>query len=160
MAYVEIGDWQPYDRGGRRKYVNADEGPRFLIEADQLQPDQRAFCHVLAFTGCRVSEVLELSIQRLDVQRCALIVRTLKRRRLVFRVVPIPEFLVTMLLELPRDKHGRWWQKRSSVVVSEMTILPRVFGSNVAKSLRQSCRSHAGADRADNRDSAGGALLC
>lgn len=109
MSFVQVGEWQPYDWAGHRKYVNEGEHAIFLAEADQLEPKWRTLCYVYAFTGCRASEALELSIHRLDQQSAKLIFRTLKRRKLVFRAVPIPPDLVGMLLALPRDDQGRWW---------------------------------------------------
>ena len=109
MSFVQVGDWAPYDGAGRRKYIDAGERVRFLAEADQLPPKWRTLCYVYAFTGCRVSEALELGIHRLDAERGRLLVRTLKRRKLVFRAIPIPDFLVAMLLELSCDEQGRWW---------------------------------------------------
>jgi integrase/recombinase XerD len=36
-------------------------------------------------------------------------VKTLKRRRIVFRAVPVPKAMVDMLLKLPIDAAGRFW---------------------------------------------------
>lgn len=110
MRSARFAHWQVYDNDGRRKYQNDAERRRLLAVADTLPDDRRTFCHVLALTGCRVSEALELTRDRLDTERCALAFRTLKRRRTVFRVVPIPKELCSMLLALPRVSGGRFWQ--------------------------------------------------
>jgi integrase len=142
MSYVQVGDWQVFDPGGNRKYLNEVEGEHFLFEADFLDPAKCAFCYVMAFTGCRVSEALELSLARLDTARCTLTFRTLKRRKLVFRTVPIPEFLVLMLLTLPCDEDGRWWRMHRSTawrLVKRCMMYAQIHGPNATcKGLRHS----------------------
>lgn len=103
------GDLQIYDGRGCRKYLDSGERERFLASADKLCLTKRALCYVLAYTGARISETLELGPHRLDLGNKALCIRTLKRRRLAFRLVPVPEFLVAMLQALPVDDHGRYW---------------------------------------------------
>ena len=107
MSYIWLGDWQPYDEVGRRKYINADERKRFLQAADEADGTLRALCYVLAYTGCRISEALGLTRHQIDTERGVLVIRTLKRRKLCFRAVPIPRRLIHMLLALPTDEHGR-----------------------------------------------------
>lgn len=110
MHPARFAHWQVYDDDGRRKYQNDAERSRLLAASDMLPDDRRALCHVLAYTGCRVSEALELTPDRIDIERCALAFRTLKRRRTVFRLVPIPQELCRMLLALPTAPDGRFWQ--------------------------------------------------
>ena len=53
--------------------------------------DGRTFGLVLAYTGCRISEVLELTPRRIDLAAQAITLRTLKQRRQnVYRAVPVP----------------------------------------------------------------------
>ena len=55
----------------------------------------RTFCGVLAFAGCRISEALELTAERIDLANGTLVFETLKkRRRGVFRAVPVPPALL------------------------------------------------------------------
>jgi len=107
MSHIWLGDWRPYDEAGRRKYVNATERKRFLHAADSADGRIRALCYVLAYSGCRISEALSLTRHQIDAERGVLVIRTLKRRKLVFRAVPIPRRLVLMLMALPTDEHGR-----------------------------------------------------
>jgi integrase len=107
-----IGRWdsgQVHDEAGRRKYLSSEERSRFLARADCLAPDMRALCHVLAFTGCRVSEALALTIHHIDTDRMTLTLKTLKRRRVVFRAVPVPQAVIDMLLPLTRGDDGRFF---------------------------------------------------
>jgi integrase len=84
---------------GRRKYLNAQERRRF-IDAAHAHEDRstRLLCLVLAFTGCRLSEALQLTSGSLLVGERAIVVRSLKKRVAGHvRMLPIPD---TLLLEL------------------------------------------------------------
>lgn len=70
-----------------------------------MDAESYAFCRLLAYTGCRISEGLELKPERLDAENKSVVFRTLKRRRLIFRAVPIPAALMRDLGRLARDKH-------------------------------------------------------
>ena len=102
--------WQIHDSNGRRKYLSSDERARFLLAADSLAPTKRALCHVLAYAGCRISEALALTMHQVDGERLALTFRTLKRRRTVYRVVPVPQTTIEMLRALPASDDGRIWR--------------------------------------------------
>jgi integrase/recombinase XerD len=108
-AFQGWDGWQVHDEAGRRKYLSGAERTRFLGAADSLAPKMRALCHVLAYTGCRVSEGLALTIAHVDVERLTLTIKTLKRRRSIFRVVPVPKATVDMLRMLSLDAAGRFW---------------------------------------------------
>ena len=98
-----------HDEAGRRKYLTRDEFGRFLAAADRLSPSLKALCHVIAYSGCRVSEALALTVQQLDMDRLTITLRTLKRRRCVFRLVPVPAATAQLLSALPRASDGRFW---------------------------------------------------
>jgi len=51
---------------GQRKYLTGDERARFLAAAARAPRETRALCLVLAWSGCRISELLELSAERVD----------------------------------------------------------------------------------------------
>ncbi|MEL7252813.1 MAG: tyrosine-type recombinase/integrase [Pseudomonadota bacterium] len=87
-----------HDRAGRRLYINRAERARILRVADQSEPHIRALCLTLLFTGCRISEALELRLSSIQNSECSITFRTLKRRRAdVFREVPVPEALLEAL---------------------------------------------------------------
>ena len=57
----------PFTTDGKRKYLNAEELARFIAAAQrQERAEARAFCLVLAHTGARLSEVLALTVERVD----------------------------------------------------------------------------------------------
>ncbi len=76
----------------------------------QFPESLRALCLVLAFSGCRVSEALALTVHHIDAERLTLTFKTLKRRRLVFRVVPVPQTMIDLLRKLQPDGEGHLWQ--------------------------------------------------
>ncbi|MEA3015186.1 MAG: integrase/recombinase XerD [Sphingomonadales bacterium] len=108
MSFIQTGQWQAHDATGRRKYIDSEERRRFLAAADRLSPKRRALCYTLDFTGCRVSEALSMGPHQISPDG-KLVLRTLKRRRIMFRVIPIPLHLADMLLALPPLEDGRFW---------------------------------------------------
>ena len=86
---------------GKRKYLTLDEQERFLHATSLLErPEVRTFCDTLAYTGCRISEALALTPERIDLSAKAVIFQTLKQRgKIRFRSVPIPaQHLEALLL--------------------------------------------------------------
>lgn len=93
-----------FDTEGQRKYVCGSEGRRFLAAAARMDEESRTFCCLLAYTGCRITEGLSLAPERLDAEMGQVIFRTLKRRRRVFRAVPVPPELMAALRRLAKGK--------------------------------------------------------
>lgn len=100
-----------FDRQGGRKYLNEAERRAFLAAADaEPDPLRRSFCLTLFYTGCRISEALNLTGRRLDLTQKCVVFETLKRRqRGVFRAVPIPDHLVALLGENVTAPDARVW---------------------------------------------------
>ena len=77
---------------GKRLYLNAEERAAFLDAAALQQPHIRQFGETLHYTGCRLSEALELTPERIDLSEGRVLLRSLKKRREdVYRAVPVPE---------------------------------------------------------------------
>ncbi|MFT4075635.1 MAG: site-specific integrase [Asticcacaulis sp.] len=93
-----------FDQDGRRKYLCKSEGRRFLRAAAEMDKSTHLFCCLLYFTGCRISEALEVTPRRLDVEGRQIIFRTLKRRKRVFRAVPVPAWLISELQRCGRNQ--------------------------------------------------------
>lgn len=128
MSFMQIGQWQAHDATGRRKYVTEDERRRFLAVADRLAPGWRALCYVLAYTGCRISEALDLTVHQLDHHAGTMTFRTLKRRRPVFRTMPVPRPLILMLLALPPRPDGRFWHSHRTTAWRKISSAMRFAG--------------------------------
>ena len=52
---------------GLRKYLAAGEREAFLREAEQADRADRTRCMTLAYVGCRLSEALALTVDRVDL---------------------------------------------------------------------------------------------
>ncbi len=80
-----------YDKLGQRKYLNVTEWQAFLRAAAAAPPDVGTFCQTLAYSGCRISEALQLTAGRVDVADGVLVIESLKKReRGIYRAVPVP----------------------------------------------------------------------
>ncbi len=94
------------DRRGNRKYLNRDERRAFrravLAEADF---SRKALLLMLFYTGCRISEAINVLAGRIDFVDRAVTFETLKRRkRGCFRSVPVPDALLKLLAGLVTGK--------------------------------------------------------
>ena len=87
-----------YSSNGHRKYLTPAERLAFIQAAEGMPPKVRTFCGTLAYTGCRISEALALTADRVDMKDGVLVFESLKKRRKgIFRAVPVPpEFLETV----------------------------------------------------------------
>ena len=110
---------------GSRKYLNVAERQRFAAAADTMPAEPRAFCLLLMWSGCRISEGLAITPSAIDRQAGTIAFITLKRRRTaVVRQVPVPASLifdltqVFDLAESERDPYRRssrlWHWSRST----------------------------------------------
>jgi integrase/recombinase XerD len=95
---------QPFDglslfgRSGNRKYLNAAERHRFVQAASCAPAKVRLFCLTLRWSGARISEVLALTAASIDIESGVASIESLKRRRRgIFRQVPLPSQLVKQL---------------------------------------------------------------
>jgi integrase len=83
---------------GARKYLTAGERDAFLREAERGDRSARTLCMTLAYAGCRLSEALALTVDRVDLAAGVLVVESLKKRRTgIYRSVPVPPALLDAL---------------------------------------------------------------
>ncbi|HEV2693398.1 MAG TPA: tyrosine-type recombinase/integrase [Verrucomicrobiae bacterium] len=103
-----------FDLKGNRKYLDGQEREDYRSKAErESDPARRAFSLTLFYTGCRISEALNLTVERIDLVGKFVVFETLKRRRKgCFRAVPIPDNLCKLLGELSESlPHGtRLWK--------------------------------------------------
>lgn len=86
------------DINGRRKYLTPGERRKFFDACENLESQEKAFCYVLFYTGCRISEALALTKEHLDMADNIIVFQCLKKRqKSVYRGVPVPEGLLTTL---------------------------------------------------------------
>jgi len=98
-----------FDGKGNRKYLTAGERLAFVCAASRKSDAISAFCLTMAFTGARISEVLALTLARVDVADEAIIFETLKRRKRIFRAVPVPRTLLPLLTKREVNNPDRLW---------------------------------------------------
>ncbi len=96
---------------GTRKYLTTSEIKRFLYHAAKHDERINLLCQVLAYSGCRLTEALQLTTASIDLEAQALTFQTLKQRRnSVFRHVPMPNYILRNLLSHAEQNHGaRIW---------------------------------------------------
>jgi integrase len=87
-----------YDQNGQRKYLTPTERRDFIHASESALRHVRTFCGTLVHTGCRISEALALTADRVDIEDGVLVFESLKkRRRGVYRAIPVPPaFLDTL----------------------------------------------------------------
>ena len=89
---------QLYDNQGRRLYFTEEERKAFMAAARKAPREVRSFCSVLHYIGCRISEALALTQQSIDLSGKVIVFESLKkRRRGVYRAVPVPPELLDTL---------------------------------------------------------------
>jgi len=111
-----------FDPRGKRLYLTAAERGAFLASSAEAARPVRTFCHVLSYTGCRLSEALALTPGAFDYSAGVIVLETLKRRRRgVFRAVPVP----AAMLDLLHATHGlKETLKRGKAAEVEARIWP------------------------------------
>lgn len=80
------------DENGQRKYLSPEERERFKSASLKVEPQKRIFALMLYYTGCRISEAINLQKQHIDLATGQVSIETLKRRsRGIYRQIPLPE---------------------------------------------------------------------
>lgn len=150
---------QLHDTQGKRLYLTADERRAFMAAASKAPRPVRTFCAVLHDSGCRISEALALTPERIDLTGQALTIETLKKRRSgVYRTVPVPPGLLDQLdlvhgvreaqkrgkghadrLLWPWARNTAWRHVTAVMAVADITAGPH----RCAKGLRHGYGVHA-----------------
>ena len=134
-----------YDRSGLRKYLSGSERQAFCLAAQQAAPMDAAFALTLFHTGCRISEALALSRDRVDFAEGMLIFESLKkRRRGIYRSVPVPPALLESLKLMSRDTSWNssellwpWARSTASLRIAELMAESGISGVHACpKGLR------------------------
>lgn len=139
-------DWSIYNEQGQRKYLTSKEIGSFLYQANHQSDSVKSFCFTQVMTGCRISEVLSLSIRSIDFSSGHAIIDTLKKRdKKVYRSIPIPEWLLILLNEqiesgiLNKDQLWPWSRMTAYRRVCEVMGKAGIVGPHACpKGLRHS----------------------
>lgn len=117
--------WTMFNLDGQRKYLTQSETRRFLQEARRDDPAVHSFCWLIAVTGCRISEALALTPANIDFEAGIVVFECLKkRRRHIFRSIPVPSGLLHSLRAVLRA--GRFRDGERIWAWSRMTGYRRV----------------------------------
>lgn len=93
-----MSEMRLFDPDGNRLYLNSLEMEIFLQSAKEQNPKLRTLAETMAFTGCRISEALQLSTRSIERESNRIVFNSLKKRRGdVFRAVPVPHQLIDLL---------------------------------------------------------------
>lgn len=97
-----------YDENGNRKYLTSEERSAFIAASRGLDPATETFCLTPAYTGARISEVLKLKHGNIDLSVRGVVIECLKRRRKgIFRVVPVPDIYLDRMDRIYGLSDGR-----------------------------------------------------
>jgi integrase/recombinase XerD len=87
-----------YDTQGHRLYLTGSERDDFRRAAEKFPREVRTYCHTLLYTGCRPSEAMAITANRVDFQAQAITFESRKKRRSgIYRAVPVPAVLLNAL---------------------------------------------------------------
>jgi integrase/recombinase XerD len=136
---------QLYDPQGHRLYLTASEREAFRKAAEKAPREVFTYCHVLLHTGCRPSEALALTGDRVDFEARNVIFESKKKRRPgIYRAVPVPDALLEALhlVHGIRDRKNKeqlwpWSRKTAYTRVSEVMERAGIEGCQASpKGLR------------------------
>jgi integrase len=134
-----MSEMRLHDTAGNRLYLNAEERAAFLAAARRQPARDRTLCETLHWTGCRPSELLEITPARVDLSGGTITIRSLKKRKeasgrskVVYRSVPVPpDYLDTL-----NTAHGiREAQKSRKLANAPIWPLSRVRVWQIVKGI-------------------------
>ena len=140
-----------FDIMGERKYLCASELSRFLESARRADAETAAFCRLLAYSGCRISEALAVTAGQLDKETGRVVFRTLKRRRVVFRAVPVPQELMDALRRLSVDhaRDARLWSWCRQTAWRRVKVIMEAAGIHGSQAMPKGLRHGFGVANAE-----------
>src|SRR6185437_17170117 len=102
--------------------------------AERERQQVATFCCTLAYSGCRISEALALTSDRVDLHAGVLVFESLKKRRKgVFRAVPVPPYFLETLAAV----HGLSSLHRAGETPSRLWSWSRPTGWRYVHSVMQ-----------------------
>ena len=107
MKHSHLSEMRLYSRSGARLYLNKSECDKFAAAALQNEPHTAMFCLCLLYTGCRVSEAINLTIDDIQPEEATIAINSLKKRdKVSVREVPVPPIFVQKLNDWIVDTYG------------------------------------------------------
>ncbi|MBO6920222.1 MAG: site-specific integrase [Rhizobiaceae bacterium] len=134
-----MSEMKLYDDDGNRLYLNAEERAAFLAAARQGSSRDRTLCEILHYTGCRPSELIEITPARIDLSSGTVTLQSKKKRKdntgkqkIVFRSVPVPPECLDTLNIAHGIREAQKNQRRANKPVWDLT---RVHVWRIAKAV-------------------------
>jgi integrase len=116
-----MSEMKLYSDSGERLYLTPSERKRFEETARLQEREVMTFALTLLYTGCRISEALNLQVRHINLESNEVTIGSLKKRRDgVYRSVPIPERL-TETLNLVHNLRSAKRKNKSLWTWSRMT---------------------------------------
>lgn len=128
-----------YDPNGNRLYMNAEERAAFLSVARQRSARDRTLCETLHHTGCRPSELIEITPARIDLSSGAVTLRSLKKRKdsagaqkkdsagaqkPVYRAAPVPPSYLDTLNTASHPTGAQTSRKLAHMPIWPLALVP------------------------------------
>ena len=142
-----------HDYRGQRKYLNHSERLRFLECTRSYPLDIKLFCQLLYYTGARIAEIHNLTVDSIDFSNEAVILESLKKRKKgVYREIPLP---IHLLQDLKSHIHylnnknetlflWRFSLRTASRYIKRVMLDAKVIGAqSCARGLRHGFAVHA-----------------
>ena len=108
-----------YSRSGARLYLNRSECDRFSTIARQQEPHIAMLCLCLLYTGCRISEAVNLTIGDIQCEEATIAINSLKKRdKASVREISVPPVFIQKLearisgthkCDASNSQHHRLW---------------------------------------------------
>jgi integrase/recombinase XerD len=76
-----MSEMKLHSDSGERLYLSASERQRFEQIAKQEDRETMTFALVLLYTGCRLSEALNLKVKHIDLENNSIGIESLKKRK-------------------------------------------------------------------------------
>lgn len=112
MKTTEQSAMRLYSTQGQRLYVNKSERIRFEKIANKQSTRIKLFCLILLYTGCRVSEAINLKQKDFQLAEGTLAIKSLKKRNTSHvREIPIPNHLVVEIQNFLVSRPNQWQQQ-------------------------------------------------
>ena len=112
---------QLFDAKGNRKYLTPSERERFEKAALAADGLTGTFCLMLLYSGCRISEALNLQLHHIDYETKTVLFETLKQRsKGHYRQVPLPDSFMNLLNQVfdLRKRQERTREKNQSIWIT------------------------------------------
>ncbi len=130
-----------HSRKGQRKYLNQEERLRFFEATKLKSMEIRLFCQLIYYTGARIAEIHNLTIDSIDFANKTVILESLKKRKKgIFREIPLPSCILDDLknyIDKPLKNNNLW----SFSLRSASRHIKRVMNEAQITGIRSSSRA-------------------